>query len=446
MKHIYFTMQQIPTIEWLYKQYIDNGAVISTDTRSIQPGSIYFALKGANFNGNTFAAQALANGAILAIVDEDPGTNDNRIYYTPDALAALQQLATYHRRQLTAPVIAIGGSNGKTTTKELLYAVLGKKFATHATKGNLNNHIGVPLTLLSVPATAEMVIIEMGTNQPGDMAQLCAIAEPSHGIITNIGKEHLELLGDIEGVAKEESVLYQYLQQNGGVAFVNNNDDWLEKMGARLQNTRTYGFDTPEKQPNANYKGVLLNANPAITCLLPANTQEVKAHLSGAYNFQNILAAAAIGDYFGVSAIQIQEAVEGYEPTNNRSQIVMRGSNTLYMDCYNANPSSMEAALRNFATFAVPNKIVVLGDMFELGSHAPQEHQNMAALCVELGFEHIFCVGPLFAAHATSMKAMAFETSAQLKEYFLQHPPQNSYLLFKASRGIALEKAAEGIV
>lgn len=438
-------MQQIPSIQWLYQQYLLSGTV-STDTRNIQPGSIFFALKGANFNGNSFALQALENGAALAIVDEPQTTDSDRIWHTKDALATLQQLATYHRGQLTAPVIAIGGSNGKTTTKELLNAVLSKKYATYATKGNLNNHIGVPLTLLATPVNAEMVVIEMGTNQPGDMEQLCAIVHPSHGVITNIGKEHLELLGNLEGVAKEESVLYQYLQQNEGVAFVNNNDEWLEKMGSRLPNAITYGFDTTEKQLNAHYKGVLMEANPKIIAKLPEEGEAIVAHLSGAYNFQNILAAAAIGDYFEVSAAQISEAVQGYEPTNNRSQIVKRGSKTLYMDCYNANPSSMEAALRNFASYTVPNKIVVLGDMYELGSYAAQEHQNIAELCVALGFEKIYTVGPSFAVHADVMKAQSFETALQLKEYFIQQPPQNSYLLFKASRGIKLEIAAEAIV
>jgi UDP-N-acetylmuramoyl-tripeptide--D-alanyl-D-alanine ligase len=437
-------MQTLQTIEQLYHLYT-KGFVACTDTRNIIEGSLFFALKGGNFNGNLFALEALEKGAAFAIVDEEINTTDNRVYKTANVLQTLQQLAHYHRLQLNIPIIAIGGSNGKTTTKELLSAVLGKKFKTHATRGNLNNHIGLPLTLLEVKPDIEMVVLEMGTNQPGDMEQLCAIAAPSFGITTNIGKEHLEGFGSLEGVAKEESILYLHLLKNNGLAFVNANDEWLVRMAARLEKVYKYGYDSPERKiSNADYKGILLNANPFIDATLEG--VEIKAQLSGEYNFQNIMAAAAIGNYFGVDSHKIKEAIEGYAPTNNRSQVVQKGNNVLYMDCYNANPSSMEVALRNFAAFTVPNKIVVMGDMLELGNFAPAEHEAMATLCAQLAFDKVYFVGPIFAPYAPIAHALHFETSAQLKEHFLQQPPQNSYLLFKASRGIALEKAAEGVV
>jgi UDP-N-acetylmuramoyl-tripeptide--D-alanyl-D-alanine ligase len=437
-------MQTLQSIEQLYQMYT-TGFVACTDTRNIIEGSIFFALKGGNFNGNLFALDALEKGAAFAIVDEDINTPDNRVYKTADVLQTLQQLANHHRTQLNIPVIAIGGSNGKTTTKELLSAVLGKKFRTHATRGNLNNHIGLPLTLLEVKPGTEMMVLEMGTNQPGDMEQLCAIGNPNFGITTNIGKEHLEGFGSLEGVAKEESVLYLHLLKNNGLAFVNANDEWLMRMASRLEKIYKYGYNTPEhKITNVDYMGQLLTANPFIEAKIEGT--EIKAQLSGEYNFQNIMAAAAIGNYFGVDANQIKEAIEGYAPTNNRSQVVQKGTNVLYMDCYNANPSSMEVALRNFAAFTTPNKIVVIGDMLELGEFAPAEHQAMANLCAGLGFDTVYFVGPIFAPYAAIAKATHFENSAQLKEHFVQNPPQNSYLLFKASRGIALEKAAEGVV
>lgn len=439
-------MQALASIEQLYALYTQNYTVC-TDTRNILPQSIFFALKGANFNGNTFALEALKSGAAFAVVDEDIEGGDHRVYKVANVLQTLQQLANYHRRQLQIPFIAIGGSNGKTTTKELLNAVLGKKYRTHATKGNLNNHIGVPLTLLSITPDIEMAVIEMGTNQPGDMEELCTIAEPDYGITTNIGKEHLAGFGSMEAVAKEESVLYLHLLNSNGLAFVNANDEWLCRMAARLPRVYKYGYNTAIKNVfSADYMGQLIDANPNITCTLPHTQGTTRAQLSGQYNFENIMAAAAIGHYFKVDAGDIQAAIEGYAPTNNRSQIVVKGTNTLYMDCYNANPSSMEVALKNFAAYQVPNKIVVVGDMLELGEFAPNEHKAIAELCLELGFETIYCVGPLFAPHAHLMNALPFENAEALKQHFIQQPPQNSYLLFKASRGIALEKAAEAVV
>lgn len=439
-------MQLLNTIEQLYALYTQSYTVC-TDTRNILPNSIFFALKGANFNGNTFALDALKNGAAYAVVDEDINTTDERVYKVENVLHTLQQLATYHRQQLSIPFIAIGGSNGKTTTKELLLAVLAKKYRTYATKGNLNNHIGVPLTLLAIKPDVEMAVIEMGTNQPGDMEELCTITQPNYGITTNIGKEHLAGFGSMEAIAKEESILYLHLLKNNGLAFVNANDEWLCRMASRLERVYKYGYTSADKEVfSADYTGRLLQANPNIHCQLPDTEGETIAQLSGEYNFENIMAAAAIGHYFAVDAAMIQEAVAGYAPTNNRSQIVVKGSNTLYMDCYNANPSSMEVALKNFAAYQVPNKVVVMGDMLELGSFAPAEHEAMARLCNQLGFETVYCVGPLFAPYASLMNARAFENSEALKQHFIQHPLQNSYILFKASRGIALEKAAEAVV
>lgn len=439
-------MQHLPSIEQLYKLY-SKQYIVSTDTRNIVPNSMFFALKGANFNGNTFALKAINIGAACAIVDEDITTDDERVFRVENVLETLQQLANYHRKQLDIPFIAIGGSNGKTTTKELLNSVLSQKFTTYATKGNLNNHIGVPLTLLAIKPDVEMAIIEMGTNQPGDMEELCTITEPNYGITTNIGKEHLEGFGSLEGVAKEESVLYLHLMKNNGLAFVNANDEWLTRMASRLERVYKYAYNTTDKKiVNADYIGDLITANPFIECTLPNIKEKVKAQLSGEFNFQNIMVASAIGSYFGVDGEQIKMGIENYAPTNNRSQVVVKGSNTLYMDCYNANPSSMEVALKNFASFAHPNKIVVLGDMFELGEFANAEHKATAELCKTLGFETIYTVGQLFTPHARIMNAKTFETSSELAEHFKQHPPKDAYILFKASRGIALEKATEGIV
>lgn len=438
-------MQPLAQIQELYKLYSSNY-LVCTDTRNILANSIFFALKGANFNGNTFALDALKNGAAYAVVDEDIITDDNRVFKVDNVLKILQQLANYHRKQLKIPFIAIGGSNGKTTTKELLNAVLSQKYKTYATKGNLNNHIGVPLTLLAIQPDVEMAIIEMGTNQPGDMEELCTITEPNYGITTNIGKEHLEGFGSLEGVAKEESVLYLHLMKNNGLAFVNANDEWLTRMASRLEKVYKYGYNTTDKKiVNADYIGELITANPFVECTLPDVAGNVKAQISGEFNFENIMVAAAIGNYFGVDGEQIKGSIEGYVPTNNRSQVIIKGSNTLYMDCYNANPTSMEVALKNFASFNHPNKIIVLGDMFELGEFASAEHKATAELCKILCFKTIYTVGKLFIPHTEIMSAKNFETSSDLAEYFRQNPPKNTYILFKASRGIALEKAAEGL-
>lgn len=438
-------MQKLSSIEQLYQLYRKHYSVC-TDTRNIVPLSIFFALKGANFNGNKFALDALKKGAAYAIVGEDIEETDERVFKVDSVLGTLQQLANYHRKQLDIPFIAIGGSNGKTTTKELLNSVLSQKYKTYATKGNLNNHIGVPLTLLAIQPDVEMAIIEMGTNQPGDMEELCSITEPNYGITTNIGKEHLEGFGSLEGVAKEESVLYLHLMQNGELAFVNANDEWLTRMAARLQKVYKYGYNTTEKKIiNADYIGELITANPFIECRLPNVDGIVKAQLSGEFNFENIMVAAAIGNYFEVEGEQIKKGIESYTPTNNRSQVVVKGNNTLYLDCYNANPSSMEVALKNFASFEHPNKIVVLGDMFELGEFAAAEHKATIELCHKLGFKTVYTVGKLFTPYAETINAIPFETSSELAEHFKQHQPQNSYILFKASRGIALEKAVEGL-
>ncbi len=438
-------MQHLPSIKHLYTLYTQQY-LVCTDTRNITPNSIFFALKGDSFNGNLFALDALKKGAAYAIVDEDINTTDARIFRVNNAIEALQQLANYHRKQLKIPFIAIGGSNGKTTTKELLHSVLSQKYTTYATQGNLNNHIGMPLTLLAIQPDVQMAIIEMGTNQPGDMEELCTIAQPNYGITTNIGKEHLEGFGNLEGVAKEESVLYLHLMKNKGLAFVNANDEWLTRMAARLNEVYKYGYNTKDKKiVNADYIGGLSEANPFIECTLPNSEGKVKAQLSGEFNFENIMAAAAIGAYFGVGGEQIKHGIESYVPTNNRSQVVVKGSNTLYMDCYNANPSSMEVALKNFASFVHPNKIVVVGDMFELGDFANAEHKAIAALCKKLGFETIYAVGELFVPHKRIMNAKTFETSEVLAQHFKKHLPTNAYILFKASRGIALEKAAEGL-
>jgi UDP-N-acetylmuramoyl-tripeptide--D-alanyl-D-alanine ligase len=423
-------------IENLYTRYSANG-VVSTDTRNIAPGSIFFALKGDKYNANEFALEALEKGANCVVIDEEKYALDDRFILVENVLAALQDLARYHRSLLQIPVIGLTGSNGKTTTKELMHAVLSRKYNTVATKGNLNNHIGVPLTLLSIDTTAEMAVIEMGANHPGEIAMLCEIADPTHGLITNIGRAHIGTFGGFENIIKAKAALYQHLISRQGVAFVNSMNPLLTGLAKPIARKVTY--------PSArdSYQCDLVNADPLVT-IMADNGDEVQTKLIGAYNFENIACALCVGKFFGVEARLANQAVAEYDPGNMRSQIVKRNTNTIILDAYNANPSSMQAAIENMARINAKNKVLILGDMFELEDEADREHRAIGKLIREKGFENVYLCGNLFktALHEIPY-AKYFMKKGELEEELKQYPISNATVLIKASRGIGLETVVE---
>jgi UDP-N-acetylmuramoyl-tripeptide--D-alanyl-D-alanine ligase len=396
---------------------------ICTDTREINPGSMYVALKGARFNGNNFALEALKKGASFAVVDEQLSTDDPRVIVVNNALKTLQHLATHHRNTLGIPIISLTGSNGKTTSKELLHAILSKKFKTAATVGNLNNAIGVPLTLLSFATSTEIGIVEMGANHQKEIAFLCEMTLPDYGYINNFGKAHLEGFGGFSGVVKGKSELYDYLRKNKKEAFVNSNDP------LQLENskgTKRHFFGTHV---------TLKDVAPFVSVNYQGNC--IQSHLIGHYNFQNLHAAIAIGNHFGVSSQDIKEAIENYVPTNNRSQILQKGNATIVLDAYNANPSSMEVALENFQKLEAPYKTVVLGDMFELGTASKVEHERISKLAIDFDFDEIHLIGTQFSKTKTS-KAITYTSFEVFKNAF--QPNKKGLFLIKGSRGMALER------
>src|SRR5690606_23076318 len=428
--------------ETLYAYYRKHPA-ISTDTRDILPGSLFFALKGERFSANRFAAQALSKGASYAILDEPQADDDERYLYVDDVLTALQELARYHRTQLHIPVIGITGSNGKTTTKELIQAVLSQQFNTYATKGNLNNHIGVPLTILAIPAQTEIAIIEMGANHVGEIAFLCGIATPTHGLITNVGKAHLEGFGSFEGVKKAKGELYDYLATHNGTLFLQNDNHALREMVANrsVQQPITYGLS-----PENTVSGKLTAANPLLeiqwTSLKGVDYHAIHTQLTGAYNTENILAAVCVGHYFGVLPERIGKGISGYTPSNNRSQLTKTDQNTVICDYYNANASSMAAALDNLRTLEADRKAIVLGDMFEMGEEAYDEHRKVVAAALSLHAARTLFVGNAFYQHRQP-DAEFYETTEAAKEALIREPIQNAWVLLKASRGMAFEKLVE---
>nr|WP_305983056.1 UDP-N-acetylmuramoyl-tripeptide--D-alanyl-D-alanine ligase [Roseivirga thermotolerans] len=423
-------------IDQLYSVYLRSTGV-STDTRTLQKDNLWFALKGPNFNANKFADKALELGACAVVIDDPAYARDNRYLVVEDGLKALQQLANHHRKQFNIPVIGITGSNGKTTTKELVRDVLDRKFRVLATLGNFNNHIGVPLTLLRLTADTEMAIVEMGANFVGDIAQLCAIAEPTFGLITNIGKAHLEGFGGIEGVFKGKTELYEHVAKQGGVLFVNSrNQRLMEKAGRLVGEIATY----PDKDDV--YHAELIDAQPFVK-LKARSGKVVDTQISGSYNFENICAALCIGAYFGVPENEALEAIAAYIPENNRSQIKQLGSNTVVMDAYNANPTSMALALQNFA--AKPGyKVAILGDMFELGESAAEEHAAVGNLTAGLALNQVIFCGELMKhAYETNKKAEYFEDKQELATYLKGLQLQDSQILIKGSRGMSLETLLE---
>lgn len=419
------------TIEFLYQKYLA-CLHVSTDSRAAQDQSMFFALNGPNFKGAKFAQQALEKGARYAVVDDPDMASDN-CFVVEDTLQTLQDLARHHRKRFSIPVIGITGSNGKTTTKELIYSVLSQKYNTLYTQGNLNNHIGVPLTLLRLKPEHEMAIIEMGANHIGEIALLSSIALPDYGMITNIGKAHLEGFGSLEGVARGKSELYLHLDAAGGTVFVNTGNEHLMRMSRRIEKKVTY------PAPSDFYHSTLLEASPYVI-YRDEEGHEVTTQLVGNYNYENMAAAACIGKYFGVSLEKANEAIAAYSPVNNRSQVMQKGSNTLILDAYNANPTSMAAAIRNFGSMKAPKKVVILGDMFEMGEESANEHRQLGEVTAEQNFDTVLlCGNDMRHAAAVSSEFKHFENKQELQQWLQQNPVSESYVLIKGSRGMGLE-------
>ncbi len=426
-------------IDELYKIFL-NHPNISTDTRRIIPNSIFFSLKGDTFDGNLFAASAIEQGAAYAIIDNENYFIDNSKYLlVKDVLQTLQELAICHRQHLTIPFIGITGTNGKTTTKELINAVLSQKYKTLATIGNLNNHIGVPLTILSITDKHKIAIIEMGANHIGEIGDLCKISQPDYGIITNIGKAHLEGFGSIEGVIKAKNDLYIYIKNKKGKVFINTNNELLMSLSNDIDKI-TYGIN------DADFcYGKLISTDPNVEVSYHYNDNEytIKTNLVGAYNFENIMAAICVGIYFNVEHTIIKDALETYTPSNSRSQIVKTSHNTVILDAYNANPSSMENAILNFAKMDVENKVLIIGDMLELGSYSLDEHQNILNLIEKNNLKDVILVGKDFSKQNKNYKS--FNNSDEARDYLIKNPIKNATILVKGSRGIKLEKIMDAI-
>ena len=431
----YFVTENMEIAE-LYKCFMECGKV-TTDSRNCPEGSMFIALKGETFNGNAFAAQALKQGCRYAVIDESEYAGEGTIL-VDNCLQALQQLANYHRRQLKTPVIGITGTNGKTTTKELISTVLSRKFNTLYTEGNFNNHIGVPLTLLRLTKEHEMAVVEMGANHPGEIKTLVHIAEPDYGIITNVGKAHLQGFGSFEGVIRTKGELYDFLRAKGGATiFIQNENPYLNGIAEGLTCVR-YG-----QTAGLYVSGELISCSPFLSFRWTAEgvSHEVNTHLIGSYNLNNMLAAAAIGRYFGVSDDDISSALASYLPHNNRSQLKETADNKLIVDAYNANPTSMMAALKNFRQVEAPHKMVILGDMKELGEASREEHQKVVDYLKECGFDRVVLVGPEFAAATHSYQT--FQHVDEVLADIRIHKPQGYYILIKGSNSMKLSQLPE---
>ncbi len=421
-------------IEQLYELYKESYKVVK-DTRDDATNAIYFSLKGANFNGNQYALEALKNGASYAVIDEKQAEVDDRLILVEDALSCLQDLARYHRQQLNIPILALTGSNGKTTTKELINVVLNKKFHCLATKGNLNNHIGVPLTLLSMTPEHDFAVIEMGANHQHEIEGLCDIALPDFGYITNFGRVHLEGFGSFEGVIQGKTEMYRHLEKHGKKVFVNQDDP--------IQMKRTVDMDRILfGASGGECEIIFLGADPFVNTSF--DHMEIKSQLIGNYNFANIATAVCIGSYFGIETEKIKTVIEGYIPDNNRSQIINRSSNKIILDAYNANPNSMEAALNNLGALSDKKKVAVLGDMFELGIDSLMEHQKIVEQASKLGLDRIYLIGESFAnASVENEEISSFRSFEEFTHDFKRQSFSGTTFLIKASRGMALERILE---
>lgn len=412
-------------IAQIHRLYTQNY-LIDTDSRNIRKGSVFFALKGVNFNGNKFAEQAITNGSNYAVIDEEMYNTHPNTILVDNVLDTLQKLANYHRKQLNIPIIALTGSNGKTTTKELINAVLSEQFNTTATLGNLNNHIGVPLTLLSMTPKTQIGIVEMGANHLKEIEFLCHIAEPNYGYITNFGKAHLEGFGNLDGVIEGKSELYNYIRESNGKVFVNSDDSIQVKQSSGIQNV-------PIDKRAIQY----IESNPFV--VIQFKNELIKSRLIGRYNYNNLAAAIAVGHYFKVPVKAMKNALENYIPTNNRSQILKREKVKIILDAYNANPSSMEAALENFNALQADNKIVFLGDMFELGDESAYEHQKIAQLAISYNFSKVYLIGKAFSTIQVK-NAFVYPSFDDFKKSDNFKITGNATILIKGSRGMALER------
>ncbi|HRY31838.1 MAG TPA: UDP-N-acetylmuramoyl-tripeptide--D-alanyl-D-alanine ligase [Bacteroidales bacterium] len=420
-----------------------NYPSVSTDSRHIHPGSLFFAFRGTHFNGNLFAAEALEKGAAYAIVDENvPNPEDKRIIRVANVLETLQQMARFHRQQSLIPLLGITGSNGKTTSKELISAVLGCKYQLVATEGNLNNHIGVPLTLLRIGRDTEMAVVEMGANHPGEIGMLCNLALPDAGLITNIGKAHLEGFGGIDGIIRTKKALYDSVKEKGGNFFVNADDPLLMELTKDYPGRITYGNG---RQTYCRFMPEAYGPFAAVTFSTANETHLVRSRLIGQYNLANLMAAITIGLHYGVEAAAIAAALETYEPCNQRSQFIQTSRNSVIMDAYNANPASMKASLESFAGIAAENKMLILGDMLELGDHAEEEHRQIIRWLEERAGWKVLLAGPVFSAAAKRAGFQTFRDAASVRDYLFQYPVRDHTILIKGSRGIKLETVLEAL-
>ena len=445
-------------IDKLYNAYLASRHV-TTDSRAITPGCIFFAFRGANFDGNAFAPQALEQGAALCVISDPQYKVDDRCIVVPDVLATLQELAREHRRHLTIPVIGITGTNGKTTTKELVHAVLARRYKTSATAGNFYNHLGVPLTILAIPADTQIAIVEMGANHPGEIAGLCSIADPDCGLITNVGRAHLEGFGSFDGVIRTKTELYRHLAAKHGLVFANADNDILMREAQKLATIP----DTPSVIPayapgqpilspeaightplglltygtaaDADIRGTYVGSNPYMHFYFEVgdNVYNVHSHLLGAYNFDNAMAAVAVGLHFGVEPWDIKEAIEAYTPANQRSQWKETANNNLYLDCYNANPSSMAAALRAFSDIKAPHKAAIIGAMRELGSTSLEEHQRLVDTLDKSHLDYCLLIGPEFDGISLTNNTKHVNTTEEAITLLKEWGPKGYTILIKGS-------------
>ncbi|NLR92406.1 UDP-N-acetylmuramoyl-tripeptide--D-alanyl-D-alanine ligase [Flammeovirga agarivorans] len=422
-------------IEEIYKIFLSTSEV-STDSRNINKNCLFFALKGGNFDGNKYAKGAIEKGAAFAIVDDKSVAENERFILVDDVLSTLQELAAYHRDQFDIPVIAVTGSNGKTTTKEILLRICETTFKTHATKGNFNNHIGVPLTLLDMPKNTEVALIEMGDNHVGEVAELCKIAKPTQGFVTNIGKDHIEGFGSFEQNIRAKSEIFDYLIKNNGIIYINSKDEILKNMSKRMKNPILYGDE---------YDFAFLEFIEVNPFIVYKDRQEniIETNLFGAYNFENILTAFTVGKKLGIEPNVMNKAIASYSPSNNRSEIVKTEKNTLILDAYNANPSSMEVALKNLSLIdSDKQKYVMLGDMFELGEISSEEHSNIINLAQTSGFKETFFIGERFSEFNQNNNQF-FQSKEEFIDYLKSQNIKDSIILIKGSRSMGLEALKE---
>lgn len=422
--------------EKLYQLFRESSG-LSTDSRKVAPGQLFFALWGGKFNGNTFASEALERGAAWAVID-DPAYETDKTILVDDCLTELQKLATYNRKEINPLVIAITGTNGKTTTKDLISAVLSRKFRVHSTSGNLNNQIGVPLTILSAPADTEIMVIEMGASHLGEIRSLCLIAQPNYGIITNTGYAHIEGFGSLDGVVKAKTELYEYLRKTNGIAIYNDEDPLISDKIFRLVNRAVpYSYPTGisvkiEPEPS--------ELNLSVNVSFQQKSHRIKTNLFGQHNLDNVKAAIATGLFMGVDMNAIAEGLEKYRPENNRSQVKATKSNTLVCDSYNANPTSMKLVLESFSAVKSDKKLCILGDMLELGEKSEEEHLKVIKLIRDLNLTNAILVGPFFTRASGGSGFRLFPDTGKLKEYLRKNPVKGYHILIKGSRGMALEQ------